>query len=85
MSDEAIRRLPSERMLPETDFPATIRRRGGTKPGDTRGLETRIAEMLGTSQEWVRWSWYRNLRAVALASGAIERLPDALADHLLAV
>ncbi|MGH8994434.1 MAG: TatD family hydrolase [Acidimicrobiales bacterium] len=85
MSDESLRHIPPDRMLPETDFPSTSRRGGGTKPGDTRRLETRVGQLLDLPAETIRWSWYRNLRAIALASGAIERLPDQLADRLLAV
>jgi TatD DNase family protein len=85
MSDESLRHIPPDRMLPETDFPSTSRRGGGAKPGDTRKLEIRIAQLLDLPTETIRWSWYRNLRAIALASGAIERLPDQLADRLLAV
>lgn len=85
MSDEFLRHIPPDRMLPETDFPSTARRGGGAKPGDTRKLEGRVAQLLDLPTETVRWSWFRNLRAIALASGAIERLPDQLADRLLAV
>jgi TatD DNase family protein len=85
MSDEALRRIPPDRMLPETDFPSTSRRGGGTKPGDTRKLEERVAGMVGLPTEQIRWTWYRNLRTISLASGAIERLPDQLADRLLGV
>jgi TatD DNase family protein len=72
-------------MLPETDFPSTTRRGGGAKPGDIHKLERRVAQFLDLPTESIRWSWYKNLRAIALASGAIERLPDQLADRLLAV
>ena len=85
MSDESLRQIPPDRMLPETDFPSTTRRGGGAKPGDTHKLEKRVAQLLDLQAETIRWSWYRNLRSIALASGAIERLPDQLADRLLAV
>lgn len=85
MSDETLLRIPPDRMLPETDFPSTTRRGGGARPGDTDKLERRVAQLLDLPTETIRWSWYKNLRAIALASGAIERLPDHLADRLLAV
>lgn len=85
MSDDILRHIPPDRMLPETDFPSTIRRGGGAKPGDIHKLERRVAQLLDLPTETIRWSWYKNLRAIALASGAIERLPDQLADRLLAV
>jgi TatD DNase family protein len=84
MSDEALRQIPLDRMLPETDFPSTVRSGGGSRPADTAHLEHRLAELLSQPVERLRWSWYRNLRAVALASGALERLPATLADQLLA-
>jgi TatD DNase family protein len=85
MPDDALRRIPPDRMLPETDFPATAGRGGGRRPGDTARLEERISKLLGQPVERLRWSWYRNLRTLALASGAIERLPRSLSDRLLSV
>ena len=82
MSDEALERIPADRVLPETDFPATSRR-GVKRPGDISKLESRLATLRGETIEQIRWRWYHNLRALALASGAIERLPDSLADRLL--
>lgn len=85
MGEELLRCIPRDRMLPETDFPSTARRGGGRVPGDTSRLEQRIAAIQAEAAERVRWRWYRNLRALALASGAIDRFPDALADRLIAV
>lgn len=85
MADEALRRIPADRMLPETDFPSTARLGGGRMPGDTSRLEERIAKIHGEPAEHVRWRWYRTLRALALTSGAIDRLPETLADRLIAV
>lgn len=85
MDEKALRSIPSDRMLPETDFPSTARRGGGRVPGDTSRLEERIAKIHGEPAERVRWRWYRNLRALALASGAIDRLQGTLADRLIAV
>ncbi len=85
MSDAVLRQLPPDRLLPETDFPSTRRKGGGSRPGDVSNLERRVATLLAESAESVRWRWYRNLRSAALASGALERLPDALADRLMAV
>lgn len=85
MADQAIRRIPLERMLPETDFPVTARRGGGRRPGDTSGLERRVAYLLGETAETIRWRWYRNLRTLAIASGALDRLPTGLADRLVGI
>ncbi len=84
MPDDVLRRLPRDRLLPETDFPATLRR-GVARPGDVSRIEKRLATLGSESIAEVRWRWYRNLRALAVASGAIERLPDSLADRLLGV
>lgn len=82
MSDEALERIPNDRVLPETDFPATSRR-GSKRPGDIAALERRLATLRGETIEQIRWRWYHNLRSLAVASGAIERLPESLADRLL--
>jgi TatD DNase family protein len=83
MSDEALKSIPLDRMLPETDFPATRRRGGGAAPGAVSGLESRIVRLLGLSPPDLRLRWYRNLRAIAGRSGAIDRLPEHLLDVLL--
>jgi len=85
MPDEALRRIPPDRLLPETDFPSTARGGGGRRPGDIHNIERRVAAILGESTEQVRWRWYRNLRALSIASGALEAMPDALADRLIAL
>lgn len=85
MSDDVLRRIPADRMLPETDFPSTARRGGGRVPGDTSRLEHRVAAIQGEAVEALRWRWYRNLRTLALDSGAIDRIPETLADRLIAV
>ncbi len=83
MPDETLRNIPLERMLPETDFPVTKRRGGGNYPGDTGGVERRIAHIKGCTLDELRRRWYRNLRAVTMASGALDRIPEVLADYAL--
>lgn len=84
MSDEALRMIPGDRLLPETDFPATSGR-GVKRPGDVTELEGRLANLLGESTEQLRWQFYRNLRTLAIASGAIEFLPELFVDRLLGI
>lgn len=84
MPNETLRLMPRDLVLPETDYPATADR-GVRRPGDISKLESKLAAIYGDSAENVRWRFYRNLRTLALASGAIERLPEQLADRLLAV
>jgi len=67
--------LPAGRVLPETDFPAACR----------RGLERRLAAVWATDPITVRWQLWRNLRGLVLQASVLERLPDAIADHLIAV
>lgn len=83
MPDDVLQRLPPDRLLPETDFPATVRR-GARRPGDIAKLESRLAGLRGETIEQIRRRWYRNLRTLAVACGAIERIPEYLADRLLA-
>ncbi len=83
MRDEQLRVIPSERVLPETDFPFT--KRGRTRrPGDTERLEERLATLWGESQERVRRRWYENLRTLGNQANVLDRLPDALLVPLLA-
>jgi TatD DNase family protein len=83
MPDKILLNIPMDRMLPETDFPTTKRRGGGSLPGDTASIERRIANMRGCTLDALRRRWYRNLRALAVASGALDRLPDELADYAI--
>lgn len=85
MPSETLVRIPFERMLPETDFPAIRRRGGASAPGDTSSLEERVGQIRGESPDVIRRAFYRNLRALSIASGAIERLPSTIADRLLSV
>ena len=82
MDLEQISQIPGDRLLPETDYPAT-RRRGGRLPGDTSALESLIANADGSTTEDVRRQLYRNLRTLLLASGAIDRVPTTVSDLLL--
>lgn len=82
MSDQRLKSLPRDRVLSETDFPSAGRR-AGNRPGDTAALEARLAALWGVSVHAVRRQFYRNLRNLASRTGAIERLPETLADMLL--
>lgn len=83
MSRDMLSRVPVDKMLPETDFPASSRRAQATKPGDIDRLEKLIAETVGVSNSDIREGWYRNLRRAAMTSGALDRLPEGLFDILL--
>ncbi|WP_373887136.1 TatD family hydrolase [Acidipropionibacterium jensenii] len=81
MSDERIRRLPRERVLCETDFPT--RKVRARKPADIDRLEFTLGQVWGTTPQEVRATTWWNLRTLSERSGAIERLPESVADTLL--
>jgi TatD DNase family protein len=83
MADAMFQDLPIERLLPETDFPA--RQVKALLPGAVASLEQRLALLFGMSTIAVRYQLWANLKTIAIASGAIDTLPDRLADRLLAV
>jgi TatD DNase family protein len=85
MADVQLAALPVGRVLPETDFPAARRRGSPARPGDVGQLERRLAQVWGTDPGTVRVRLWRNLRQLVLQAGALDRLPDAIADHLIAV
>lgn len=82
MNRHVLDAIPYDRVLPETDFPAA-RRRTGAKPGDTGNLETVLAEVYGTTPEQIRRQFYRNLRRVSVATGAIDRMTMHVVDLLM--
>jgi TatD DNase family protein len=84
MSDDQLRLIPLAKLLPETDFPSSRRRTGASLPGDVRPLEERLCRLHESTPADLRHRFYQNLRAITVSSGAIERLPEALAEHLLA-
>lgn len=83
MTDERLASLPSDRVLPETDFVRPGRR--GRKPGDTMALVRRLAKLWETSPDGAAHMCWANLRRAAVSSGALDRLPAATADALLDV
>jgi TatD DNase family protein len=83
MTDEQIAALPPDRVLPETDYPAASRS-GASKPGDIGALELRLSKLWGDGNVQTRHRVFANLRRLAVASGAIERLHDSFVEHLLA-
>jgi TatD DNase family protein len=81
MTDAALRTLPADRVLPETDFPA--RQTRAKRPADTAHVEQALADVWGISQNEVRTRCWLNLRELATKANALDRLPDMLADLLL--
>lgn len=85
MPADLLRRIPPDRMLPETDFPSARRRGGGRVPGDTVPVEELIADLTRASTAEVRRRFWTNLRRVAVETAVLDRLPEAVADLLLAL
>lgn len=83
MSEQQLRNIPLDRMLPETDFPASRKKTGARVPGDVATLETTLSALTREPVPELRLRWFRNLRRLALQSGAIDRLPERVADLLL--
>jgi TatD DNase family protein len=77
MSKQMLTKIPLDRMLPETDSPF-----GARRPGDIEVLEQMIASITDLDRDTLRRRWYRNLRDVATASGAMDKLPDEI-FHLI--
>lgn len=81
MSENQIRLLPPERVLCETDFPA--RKTGAKMPAATQRIEQLLSHVWCETPEEVRARTWWNLRTLSERSGAIERLPESVADTLL--
>lgn len=73
-------RLPNDRILTETDFPA--RQGGGRRPGDTAAIEATLRDAWNLDAGPCRHRVWANLRRLATRAGALDRLPDSLADLL---
>lgn len=83
MSEDQIRQMPPERVLCETDFPA--RKIGARKPADTQSIEQLLSQIWNVTPEEVRSRTWWNLRTLSERSGAIERLPEQVADTILSL
>lgn len=81
MTEDQIRLLPPERILCETDFPA--RKVRARRPADVQSTETLLSQIWNTTPEEVRAQTWWNLRTLSEQSGAIERLPEVVADTLM--
>jgi TatD DNase family protein len=82
-NDAILQAIPMERVLPETDFPA--RQVRARLPGVVAPFEQRLSRLWGFSTVEVRHQLWMNLKAIAIASGAIDAVSDQLAEKLLTV
>jgi TatD DNase family protein len=84
MTDSTLSKIPVNRVLTETDFPAT-RWRGVSHPGSTASVERRLSSVWQVEVGTVRVQLYRNLRALVMQAGLLDRLPDQIANLLVRV
>ena len=82
MSVETLSAIPRDRILPETDFPA--RKVRARLPGAIEPLAEELSSLWGDDLADVRSQLWHNPKTVAVDSGAIETLPERLADTLIA-
>lgn len=75
MSHASLDRLPPERILTETDFPASSTKTGASRPGDVARIEGLLAKRHGPHVRRQVWS---NLATICERSGAVERMPITL-------
>ncbi|WP_372983797.1 TatD family hydrolase [Microbacterium sp.] len=81
MTLEQVGRLPQDRVLSETDFPA--RKVRARKPADIAPVERLLSQAWRVPPQEVRAKTWWNLRTLSEQTGAIERMPEAIADRLL--
>lgn len=83
MHPSVLARIPRDRVLAETDFPA--RRTGARRPADTDGIEQQLAEIHAASIAEIRHQIWVNMRRLAIRAQALDRLSEKLADRLLSM
>ncbi|MFD0687992.1 TatD family hydrolase [Actinomadura fibrosa] len=78
MTDERLTWIPTDRLLPATDFPGSRRTIRARKSGDITYLEQRMSTLLSRPTSAVRELWYRNLAALTKLTGTTPRLSTGL-------
>ncbi|MBA4023871.1 MAG: TatD family deoxyribonuclease [Gordonia sp.] len=82
MSPATLEQIPVDRILTETDFPASLKRTGASQPGDVARIEAVLAEQHGHDLRARVWA---NLARVCSHSGAEKRMPMAIRALLQSV
>lgn len=77
---DILNRIPDDRILTETDFPA--KRAEARRPGDTDSVERLLSKHWQTGPQATRHRIWANLRRLAARAEALDRLSEALADIL---
>lgn len=74
-SEETLRLIPKNRLLPETDHPYGDRRtRGSPRPGGVDEVERRLSAIMGIDRLEMRKQFWRNLEHLAAQVNVLERL-----------
>lgn len=79
MSPENLGRIPLDRVLTETDFPASHAKTGAKRPGDVARIEAVLTEQHGQD---VRVQVWRNLAEVCRRSGAAQRMSESVRQYM---
>lgn len=79
MSEASLERMPYERVLTETDFPASRAKTMASRPGDVARIEDMLTKQYGSDPRPLVW---QNLAEVCRRSGATERMPAEIQDRL---
>jgi TatD DNase family protein len=79
MSEASLERMPNERVLTETDFPASRAKTVASRPGDVARIEGMLTQHHGSDTRRLVW---QNLAEVCRRSGATERMPAEIQDLL---
>ncbi len=77
MNHAHLQQIPKDRVLTETDFPASRSRTRATRPGDTNAIEDILSEQYNADARLLVW---RNLYTIAHRTGAEEKLPLLVRD-----
>ncbi|MFJ8637217.1 TatD family hydrolase [Streptomyces sp. NPDC093568] len=83
MPDDTLAAIPLQRLLPETDFPASRRTTGAIRPGVVHPLEQRLAQFHNTTPRLIRRRFWQNLRELTTRTQVLDRLPESIADWAL--
>lgn len=83
MNQQTLARIPLDRALTETDFPASATR--SLRPGDTDLIERQLADIHRMTVPEVRHHIWVNLRRIAIRAEVLDRLGEALTDQLLSL
>jgi len=79
MSEATLARIPYDRVLTETDFPASRGKTGASRPGDVARIERLLRKQHGPN---VRRQVWQNLAGVCRHSGADQQMPRQIREIL---